>query len=646
MKNIILILIFIISLGSLKVAAQTDSLKISELNRDDILKMKTTVASKTELTPRETPGIVSIVTREEIQQSGARDLIEVLRMVPGINFAYDDGGVIGMHMRGNWGHEGKILLIIDGQEMNELKYNTLQFGRHFDVNSIKRIEVIRGPGSSIYGGSAELGVINITTEKGKDINGIKINSGYSQMGSSTGLANVGVSAGKKINDIELSFHGNFSDGIKSDKMFPTYKTFDLSKEGGDTRSTYFNFGLNGKKLGIKLIYDNYDNGFIYGTNAANVNLYTQSFMSYLGEIKYDICINKKLTITPKLNYKYNLPYYKDYSWVTSNSAMSRTSGNISFTYQPTDKVDIVGGVEYLYDLGKMVSDSPSAVFDNGDKSLSYNTVSTFIQGIIKTKPLNLIIGGRFDNHNEFGNAFAPRIGVTKVLDKFHFKLLYSGAFRSPSIGNLLRSDKIKPEKTTVAELELGYKLNDNMFITANVFQIDIKDPIVWFRVDTGYYDNDERTGSTGFELEYRAKYTKGFITINYSYYSVNNNTVGAYVNYAEDKHYLGAAQDKLSVSGSFNLTQNMSLSPSLIYIGKQFGNPFLVYTREIDPSLIGNFFIHYNNLFIKNLDLDLGVTDIFEQSPLYIQAYWGTQPFFPSPSREYCIKLRYTFGLN
>ena len=148
---------------------------------DELLKMKTTVASKTALNPRETPGIISIITNEEIKNMGARDLVDVLRTVPGINFAYDDAGVIGIQMRGNWAHEGKVLLIIDGQEFNDLKYNTLQFGRHFDVNQIKRIEIIRGPGSALYGGNAELGVINIITYSGEELKKVSVIGSYGMM---------------------------------------------------------------------------------------------------------------------------------------------------------------------------------------------------------------------------------------------------------------------------------------------------------------------------------------------------------------------------------------------------------------------------------------------------------------------------------
>ena len=138
--------------------AQTDSINYDALSLEDLMNIKISVASIKELTPRESPGVVSYISAEEIRESGANDLVDVLRMVPGFDFATDVEDVVGIGVRGNWAHEGKVLMLIDGQEMNEGLYSTLQFGNHYPVDNIKRIEIIRGPGSAIYGGNAEYAV--------------------------------------------------------------------------------------------------------------------------------------------------------------------------------------------------------------------------------------------------------------------------------------------------------------------------------------------------------------------------------------------------------------------------------------------------------------------------------------------------------
>ena len=96
----------------------------------------------------EAPAVVTIITREDITLSGARDLIDALRMVPGFDFGVDIWNVVGAGFRGLWGQEGKILLTVDGMGFNEYMYGNIPFGNHFPLELVEKIEIIRGPGSA------------------------------------------------------------------------------------------------------------------------------------------------------------------------------------------------------------------------------------------------------------------------------------------------------------------------------------------------------------------------------------------------------------------------------------------------------------------------------------------------------------------
>ena len=117
---------FLLFICSFSVFAQdvgvVDTTNILEMSLESLMDVQVTVASKTSLSQKESPGIVSVVTETDIKNSGARDMIDVLRLIPGIDFGTDVQGVVGISMRGNWGHEGKVALIVDGQEMNELLF--------------------------------------------------------------------------------------------------------------------------------------------------------------------------------------------------------------------------------------------------------------------------------------------------------------------------------------------------------------------------------------------------------------------------------------------------------------------------------------------------------------------------------------------
>lgn len=186
------------------VCAQSDSTKYDDLSLADLMNVKISVASIKELTPRESPGVVYYINSEDICESGARDLIDVLRMVPGFDFGVDVEGVVGLGVRGNWAHEGKVLMLIDGQEMNEGLYSTLQFGNHYPIESIKRIEIIRGPGSAIYGGNAEYAVINIITNDAKHLNGVRIAGSYGVVKNVNSHHSFNLEAGGEVRDVLIS----------------------------------------------------------------------------------------------------------------------------------------------------------------------------------------------------------------------------------------------------------------------------------------------------------------------------------------------------------------------------------------------------------------------------------------------------------
>src|SRR6185436_9636381 len=155
-----------------------DSVSFYEMSLEQLMNIEISVASRKALTPRESPGIVTLITEDEITNSGAQDLMDILRLVPGFDFGSDVEGVVGLGIRGNWAHEGKMLLLIDGQQMNEALYSTIQLGNHYPVQQIRKIEIIRGPGSAMYGGNAEYAVINIITKNDKEFTGVSVSADY------------------------------------------------------------------------------------------------------------------------------------------------------------------------------------------------------------------------------------------------------------------------------------------------------------------------------------------------------------------------------------------------------------------------------------------------------------------------------------
>ena len=613
------------------------------------------VASKKPLSTRESPSIISLITEEEIKNSGARDLIDVLRLVPGMDFGVDVEGVVGLGMRGNWVHEGKVLLLLDGQEMNEIMFATTQFGNHFPVEQIKKIEIIRGPGSAIYGGFAEYGVINIITKSGSDLNGISVSGTYGQMQGDYARRNINLMAGQKINDFEYSLSGFVGQGNRSDQTYTDFYGNSYNMAGNSALNPMMmNIGMGYKGLSFRGIADLYNISVRDAYDVIKPSPYRQDFDSYFGELKYVKKFSDRFTLTPRLNYKKQIPWKTlNVDSLTSDyfRVAERFSGNVLGSYNFTRRINVSAGAEFFMD--KAVDKTAEGFFNDSSKSVKYYNQGYFIQGLAKTRIVNFVLGARYDIHNVYGSAFVPRVGFTKKLSRFNFKFLWTNAFRAPSVENIdlsQASGGIKPEKTSVLELEMGYQFTRKSFFTFNIFDMTTKDPIVYFYNDslgTDNYHNFGGSGSRGFEAEYRIKDKWGYVTFNYAFYTVaGKEKIDDYSVVDNPNVLLAFPAHKLNLNTSFRINSHFSVNVSASFRSSTYGYTGVdtagnYILSKFDPVLLANIFLRYNDLIVKGLCLGAGVYDILDQKTLYIEPYNGGHAPLPGPSREFVFRLSY-----
>jgi iron complex outermembrane receptor protein len=135
--------------------------------------------SRQESTVGKSPAAVFVITQEMIRRSGATSIPEVLRMAPGVEVAHINANTWAISIRGfNGAFAGKLLVQIDGRTVYRQAFN----GVFWDVQDVvlqdvERIEVIRGPGATVWGANAVNGVINIITKQAKDTQGALVYGG-------------------------------------------------------------------------------------------------------------------------------------------------------------------------------------------------------------------------------------------------------------------------------------------------------------------------------------------------------------------------------------------------------------------------------------------------------------------------------------
>ncbi|PYQ03842.1 MAG: TonB-dependent receptor [Acidobacteria bacterium] len=173
---------------------------LSELSLEELAQIKVTTVSRTESTVHRSPAAVFVITNEMIRRSGATVLPELFRMVPGMFVARIDGNKWAVSVRGFSQRFGdKLLVQIDGRTV----YSPLFSGVYWDaidypLDDIERIEVIRGPGASVWGANAVNGVINIITKSAEDVQGALVSAGGGTTDHGLGTVRYGGGIGEAI----------------------------------------------------------------------------------------------------------------------------------------------------------------------------------------------------------------------------------------------------------------------------------------------------------------------------------------------------------------------------------------------------------------------------------------------------------------
>ncbi|CAN5502530.1 TonB-dependent receptor [soil metagenome] len=500
-----------------------DSTTFYNLSIEELLNVEISVASKKALTLRESPGIVTLITQDEIRISGANELMEVLSMVPGLHFGVDVEGAVGIGVRGNWGHEGKVLLLFDGQEMNEPLYSTLQFGGHYPISQIKKIEIIRGPGSSIYGGNAEYAVINIITNTNTEFEGLSVATSYGQMMKTFSSRNISVNGGHHFGKLAVNIGAYAGEANRSERIFTDFDgiQYDMTNQS-QLRNGLLNFSTEYKGLSFRFLGDYYMIENRDGYDHALMQSEPVTFNSTFFDLKYNLKVNDKLSLIPELKYKEQTPW-KVYDKVSPDDVeyfkrAKKPSANLTIHYDVRRNINIDGGAEYYIDQAHDYIEG--GIFDNGKSTITYYNSAFFLQGLWSNKIANITVGTRYHINNYFDPSFVPRIGITKVIRKAHFKLLYSTAYRTPSIENIQLGQNMQPEKTNVAEFETGYQFSINSYLTANIYDITTSNAIVYSYMngEEGYH-NSGSTGTRGFEVDYKIKSGFGYADFNVAYYT-------------------------------------------------------------------------------------------------------------------------------
>lgn len=522
-------------------------------------------ASRFEQKVTEAPARISIVTSDEIQRRGHRSLSDILRTLPGFYTTNDrvteQLGVRGFAIPGDY--NGRVLLLVDGHRMNDNVYDSMSIDNLFilDVDLIERVEVVRGPGSSLYGNNAFFGVVNVITKKGRDLNGAEIAGAAGSNDTYRGR----LSYGKRLNNgIEMLFSGTYYDSDGDDRFYSS--EFDdpatnngVFEDGDDDQFEQFFGTLSFGDFTLQGAYIDRDKRVptaYYGTEFNDSRARARDKRGYL-DLEYRHLLDGGGEAMGRIyydRYDYNEKYVYDYA-------------------EPGDPPDVVineddsdgewwgGEVQLIQDLfernrvtlGGVYRDSLKQDQSNHDVYGTYfdarsddYTWALYMQNEVRIRDdLILSAGIRHDYFDTFGGTTNPRAALLwSPWQRTTLKLIYGSAFRAPNAYELYYDDgevqkapgDLNPEEIKTYEFVLEQQLTQRLRGIASIYHNSIDDLIV-LKTDPSddllVFDNQGDAKVTGVELEMQGNWDGGWRgDLSYTYQNAEDDSTGSrLVNY-------------------------------------------------------------------------------------------------------------------
>lgn len=581
--------------------------QIFDIPLEDLLNIKISTVSKKIEDISDAPGVISVITEDDINRFGGTTLRDILERVPGLISSganYSNRTTIaprGDQIKQNSSH---VLILINGRPVREVQESGVSSDilESFPVNVIKRVEVIKGPGSVLYGTDAFSAVINIITREAEN-NGFSI-TGLSQPEDGFGIlgdfsykkgAFSAIVAGRFFskNEWDTEFTGTVFDPVTGTTDLQTVAVETPDKGPG----TYISLDFKDFKL------------------MGSYNQWTTSSFSsplLIDEVelrKNFVNAGYKYLLNTGCDFDFNVTYTR--SRLNSNTVSERDSYNlvaeITNNFRLGDRTKFVTGGLYNRNDGEEKNLYPDLAANDifiGDiiSKGSLNSYAIYSQIEYKMfENLNLIGGFQANKVDNIELDFVPRIGIIYYpWEKINIKALYSEAFRAPSINELnikfgdilVGNPDLKPEKVKTCDLSIGFQ-GDQLHFSANAFFSEMTDIIqtVFDANVNGIYQNNQEVNFWGLAFEGKFYVNKSIYLTASILYQQNKND--------EDKDLSPISDIGMKAGVSYASQNGIIIGLSNIYQG------------DLNHKFKGDLNPHQGAYHLMHLHCDFNINKLF-----------------------------------
>jgi iron complex outermembrane receptor protein len=654
-----------------------------------MLQITVAIAAGKVQSQEEAPGIVSVIDAEEIRRIGARTLEDVLQIVPGFEVLTDNLGRARIIVRGLRATGGEnVLILFNGHRLNEvITGGATAINLDIPVDNLERIEIIRGPGSALFGTNAFAGVINLIPYTADSFAGARL----SAAGGSFATQQYSVLAGHVQGDLRVAGFVQFRDtnGPERTVQADTQTIRDMAvvgfegasrapgKTDDERQSVDANAHLiyKGLTLNSRFTYEHAGGYIGLGNSLSDSKLENQqiafdaSYRHALGEqssllARFSFAQNESRQLLELLppGAVLSVPF-PDGLAIDFDANSRRFSGDLTLRYALWAQHDLTLGIslahESTYDLQAQgnFENTPSIGPADSFHTLPFNLIQdssrtifiVILQDIWSPRPeLDITLGVRYDHFSDFGDTIDPRVGVVwRFANYTYLKLLYGSAFRAPTFFELsfdagqalpgidfASNPDLDPTTLQTIEAALGYT-RAPVRISVNYFYTLARDFIVLTPIAPGQsqFQNSLDIDIQGVEIEMQAKLHNHTFFANYTYQYPKNKTTAKRVE--EVPLHLS------NLGVSMGLGPYVRLTPTLVIRGSR---P----RADEDPRDESSAYALVNvSLLIRNvfrtLEISGTVHNLFD-TDYADPARNATVPGdYPRAGRSVLIKATYTF---
>lgn len=505
--------------------------------QEQVLPELVVTATRVETPAEQIGSSVTVITAEEIEKSQKQSVAEILRTVPGLDVVRSGGPgqSVSIFTRGT--ESNHTLVLIDGIEAvdpsvpgNQFDFSALQ------VDDIERIEIVRGPQSTLYGSDAIGGVIQIFTRRGANARSHAQVEGGS-FGSHAGRG--GVHGGDEYVAYGMTFNLQETDGVSAfsgGEEDDAYENTTLSAYVNAKPSDESTLDFSLRRIEFDTNIDNFDSTTFAFADDSDTQLHTEQWLARAqgGYRLLDGRWNQRLGLS-----------WTDHDRESENGpepgnttlSMSEFSGRkTKFDWVHDFKLDTANVLTFGLETEKEKAQL------SGDQNPETGTDGIFLQDQISfTDEFFATVGVRRDKHDDFGSETTYRIAPAYLLKDTDTRLRasYGTGFKAPSLSELyesfapffLANSDLKPERSRGWDLGVEQGLLDgDVRLTATYFHNNIEDLITSVSdpvTFTGSFDNVDEAETKGYELSGRFKVLPELsVGIEYTHTKATDETTG------------------------------------------------------------------------------------------------------------------------